>query len=132
MVRRGDMPHELRIAKPTIRDQHWRRERHTTLPQGRHAPVEHDLQTVQFVAAWPSSILRAGPTDGQIDGDDQFALADNHNEQHPSIPESTRCSCPLHQVPTGLNCPPYLLNTESSPTQVHCQRLRVASLLPAA
>src|SRR5262249_7244285 len=25
----------------------------------------------------------------------------------PSIPESTRCSCPLHQVPTRPNCSPY-------------------------
>src|SRR5437667_12623576 len=49
----------------------------------------------------------------------------------PSIPESTRCSWPLHQVPTRPNCSPYFLNTESSPTQVHCQRLRVASLLLA-
>src|SRR5499425_816711 len=46
----------------------------------------------------------------------------------PSIPESTRCSCPLHQVPTRPNSLPYFLNTESSPTQVHCQRLRVAVL----
>src|ERR671927_1433106 len=46
----------------------------------------------------------------------------------PSIPESTRCSWPLHQVPTSPNCSPYFLNTESSPTQVHCQRLRVAAL----
>ena len=29
-------------------------------------------------------------------------------------------------------CSPYFLNTESSATQVHCQRLRVASLLLAA
>src|SRR5262249_30792669 len=50
----------------------------------------------------------------------------------PSIPESTRCSWPLHQVPTRPNCSPYFLKTESSPTQVHCQRLRVASLLLAA
>src|SRR5262245_8312977 len=50
----------------------------------------------------------------------------------PSIPESTRCSWPLHQVPTSPNCSPYFLNTESSPTQVHCQRLRVAALALAA
>src|SRR5258706_7329546 len=49
----------------------------------------------------------------------------------PSIPESTRCSWPLHQVPTRPNCSPYFLKTESSPTQVHCQRLCVASLLLA-
>src|SRR5215510_10825719 len=47
----------------------------------------------------------------------------------PSIPESTRCSWPLHHVPTKPNCSPYFLNTESSPTHVHCQRLRVAALL---
>src|SRR5499426_3005058 len=29
----------------------------------------------------------------------------------PSMPESTRCSCPLHQVPTRPNCAPYFLNT---------------------
>jgi len=50
----------------------------------------------------------------------------------PSIPESTRCSWPLHQVPTSPNWSPYFLNTESSPTQVHCQRLRVAILMLAA
>src|SRR5437764_6002439 len=50
----------------------------------------------------------------------------------PSIPESTRCSCPLHQVPTRPSCLPYFLNTELSPTQVHCQRLRVAALFLAA
>src|SRR5215468_12616289 len=50
----------------------------------------------------------------------------------PSMPASTRCSWPLHQVPTSPNCSPYFLKTESSPTQVHCQRLRVASLLLAA
>src|SRR5918911_1287774 len=50
----------------------------------------------------------------------------------PSIPESTRCSCPLHQVPTSPNWSPYFLNTESSPTHVHCHRLRVASLALAA
>ena len=48
------------------------------------------------------------------------------------MPESTRFSWPLHQVPTSPNCSPYFLNTESSATQVHCQRLRVASLLLAA
>src|SRR4029450_10109596 len=50
----------------------------------------------------------------------------------PSMPESTRCSWPLHQVPTRPNCSPYFLKTESSPTHVHCQRLRVAALLLAA
>src|SRR5262245_34684968 len=50
----------------------------------------------------------------------------------PSIPESTRCSWPLHHVPTRPNCSPYFLKTESSPTHGHCQRLRVASLLLAA
>src|SRR5499427_9256339 len=50
----------------------------------------------------------------------------------PSMPARTRCSWPLHQVPTSPNRSPYFLNTESSPTQVHFQRLRVASLLLAA
>jgi hypothetical protein len=46
------------------------------------------------------------------------------------MPERTRCSWPLHQVPTRPNCSPYFLNTESSPIQVHCQRLRVGHVRP--
>jgi hypothetical protein len=48
------------------------------------------------------------------------------------MPASTRLCWPLHQVPTRLNCSPYFLNTESSNTHVHCQRLWVAGLLLAA
>src|SRR3989442_959282 len=42
----------------------------------------------------------------------------------PSIPDNTRFCWPLHHLPTNPNCAPYLWNTESSQTQVHCQRLR--------
>ena len=45
------------------------------------------------------------------------------------MPESTRFCWPLHHRPTKPNCCPYFLNTESSMTQVHCQRLCVAGLL---
>ena len=76
--------------------------------------------------------LRVGSTDGKVHGDYQFALAnDNHEEDSINAGE--------HPVflaaPPGAHeaqLVPYFLNTESSPTQVHCQRLCVASLLLAA
>src|SRR6187200_426993 len=51
--------------------------------------------------------------------------------KRPSMPESTRCCCPLHQRPTNPSCSPYLWKTESSTAHVHCQRLWVAALLSA-
>ena len=47
----------------------------------------------------------------------------------PSIPRRTRCSWPLHHVPTSPSCCPAFLKRRSSPTQVHGHRLRVAGLL---
>ena len=47
----------------------------------------------------------------------------------PSMPDNTRFCWPLHHRPTNANCVPYLWNTESSQTQVHCQRLWVAGLV---
>src|SRR5262245_11568549 len=131
-MRHGHVAHELRIAKPTIRDEQQRSQRHTTSSECRHASIQHDLYPVQFV---PTRCPRAGgigPTDGKVDGHQQFPSPITTTRRTPSMPESTRCSWPLHQVPTSPNCSPYFLNTESSPTQVHCQRLRVPSILLAA
>jgi hypothetical protein len=47
----------------------------------------------------------------------------------PSIPRQTRCTWPLHHVPTKPSCRPYFVKSLSSPIQVHCHRLRVAGLL---
>src|SRR6266567_4285450 len=47
----------------------------------------------------------------------------------PSMPSTTRLCCPLHHVPTNSSLLLYFRKTESSSTHVHCQRLRVASLI---
>src|SRR5712691_3196239 len=51
------------------------------------------------------------------------------SNKSPSMPDNTRLCWPLHHLPTNANCVPYLWNTESSQTQVHCQRLWVAGLV---
>jgi hypothetical protein len=53
------------------------------------------------------------------------------SSRSPSMPDNTRLCWPLHQCPTHPSCFPYFLNTESSHTHVHCQRLCVAGLLDA-
>jgi hypothetical protein len=76
------MAHELRIAKPAIRDDHRRGHRHTASAESRYASIQHDLHPVQFVAARCARALRVGPTDGKVDGDDQLAITDDHDQQH--------------------------------------------------
>src|SRR4029453_4096232 len=83
LVRRGDMTHEFRITKPTIRDDHRWRQRHTAPTKGCHAAIQHALYPVQFVAARRPRAGGTRPTDGKVDGNDQLALADHHDEQHP-------------------------------------------------
>src|ERR687884_46095 len=100
------MAHEFRIAKPTIGYDHRRGQCHTAPAKSRHAPIKHTLHPVQFVATRRPRACRVRTPDGKVD-------------RH-------------HHVPTRPNCSPYFLKTESSPTHVHCQRLRVASLLLAA
>src|SRR5262249_51747639 len=83
LVHHSHVVHELRIAKPTIRDDHRWGQVHTALAQGSHASIEHALHPVQFVAARRSRTWRVRPTDGKVDGYHQFAIADHHDEQDP-------------------------------------------------
>src|SRR5262245_4188396 len=46
LVRRGHMAHELRITKPTIRDDHRRGQCHATSADRRHASIQHALHPV--------------------------------------------------------------------------------------
>src|SRR2546427_6308316 len=75
------MTHELRITKPTIGHDQRRRQRHAASAECRHASIQHALYPVQFVPARPSRALRVWPTDGKVDGDHQFAIADDDHEQ---------------------------------------------------
>src|SRR5262245_4154951 len=86
LVGRRNMTHELRIAEPTIRDDQRRRQLHAASVKSRHAPVYHDLHPAQFVTARRPRACGVGPTDGKVDGDDQLALADHHDQQYPINP----------------------------------------------
>src|SRR5215217_1798370 len=65
-----DMAHELRIAEPTIRDDHRRGQRDTVSAESGHAAIEHALHPVQFVAARRPRTYGVWPTNGKVDGND--------------------------------------------------------------
>src|SRR5262249_18038337 len=46
LVGRRDMAHELRIAEPTIRHDHWRGQRDTASAESGYASIEHALHPV--------------------------------------------------------------------------------------
>src|SRR5262245_52495847 len=50
-MRRGHMVHELRIAKPTIRDDDRREQRYVASAECCHVSIEHALHPAQFVTA---------------------------------------------------------------------------------
>src|SRR5437867_11612367 len=68
LVSSGHVAHELRIAKPTIRDKYRGRELHTMSAESRHAPIQHALYPAQFVAARRSRAGGVRPTDGKVHG----------------------------------------------------------------
>ena len=79
----GHMAHELGITKPTIRNDHRRCQRHAASAERRHTSVQHELEPVQFVAARRPRAWGGRPTNGKVDGDDQFALAQDDHEEEP-------------------------------------------------
>src|SRR5918992_356277 len=79
----GYMAHELRIAEPAIGHDHRRRQVHAASAECCHASIQHALYPVQFVPARRPRAGGVGPTDGQVDGDDQLALAKDHDQQDP-------------------------------------------------
>src|SRR5215471_18744701 len=82
LVRRGYVAHELRITKPTVRDDYRRGQLYTAPTKGRYASIQHALHPVQFVAARRSKPRRIGPPDGKVDGHHEFAIAEHHDEQN--------------------------------------------------
>src|SRR5438876_8323199 len=100
LVRRFYMAHELRIAKPTIRDDQRRRQLHATAAECCHASIQHALHPVQFVTARRPRTCRVWPTDGKVDGDDQLALA---NDDHQEDPINTGEHAVLLPTPPGAH-----------------------------
>src|SRR5215510_3725753 len=82
LVGGGHTAHELRIAEPTIRDDHWRRQLHTTSAECRYASIQHALHPVQFVAAWRPRACGVGSPNGKVHRDDQLAITNNHNQEN--------------------------------------------------
>src|SRR5215471_20342839 len=83
LVRRGDVAHELRITKPTVRDDYRRGQLYTAPTKGRYASIQHALHPVQFVAAWRPRACGVGSPNGKVHRDHQLAITNNHDQQHP-------------------------------------------------
>src|SRR6266699_2690442 len=112
----GHMGHQLRVTEPAIghHQRGWQVE--AASAQGRQALIKPDLRPAELGAATsPGTISLPSPM--------------TTSSSTPSMPSTTRLCCPLHHVPTNSSLLLYVRKTESSSTHVHCQRLRVASLI---
>src|SRR5262245_13811943 len=83
LVGRRHMAHELRIAEPTIRNDHRRWQGYAASVKSRHAPVYHDLHPAQFVTARRPRACGVGPTDGKVHGHHEFALSNDDHQEDP-------------------------------------------------
>src|SRR5947209_5918373 len=118
-----DMRHQLRVAKPTIAGDDWRRQLQPTGPQGRQAIIEHRPRPAQFVPARRPGTEGVGPTDGKVDRDDQLPIA---NDSHQQEPINTR------KDPMLLTAPPTSNHTQLLPILVEDRVIRGPRPLPAA
>ena len=96
-MRRGHMAHELRITKPTIRDDHRRRQGRAMAAECSHASIQHDLDPAQLIAARSPRSSGVWPTDGKVHRHHEFAFA---NDDHQKDPINTR------EYPVFLAAPP--------------------------
>src|SRR5262245_19531681 len=86
LVRRGYVAHELRITKPTVRDDYRRGQLYTPTTKGRYTSIQQALHPVQFVAARRPRTGGVRPPDGKVHGHHELAITDDDNEQHPINP----------------------------------------------
>jgi hypothetical protein len=82
MMRVGHMCHQLRVTEPTIGDHQRCGEGETASAQGRQGLIEHDLRPPQFDATPPPRPGGVGPTHRKVNGHDQLAVANDHQEEH--------------------------------------------------
>src|SRR4029450_7028572 len=142
----GHRSHQLRVAEPTIRYHQRGGQLQAASAQSRDALVEHALRPAQFAPAarpWPRGVapppccprpappgpVGPGRRTAKSTGTTRVPSPMTTSNRTPSMPWTTRLCCPLYHEPTSSKSCPYLRNTVSSHTQVHCQRLRVAALI---
>jgi hypothetical protein len=83
LLRLVHMLHALRVAQPTLRHHHGRGQVHTAPPQRRQALIQHPPRPWQLVPARRPRPTRIGPSNGQVHGDDQATIANDHQQQEP-------------------------------------------------
>jgi len=76
------MGHQLRVTEPAIghHQRGWQVE--AASAQGRQGLIEHDLSPPQFGATPPPRPCGVGPTHSKVNGHDQLAVANDHQEEH--------------------------------------------------
>jgi hypothetical protein len=76
-----NMGHKLRIAKPAISHRQRLGLTQTASAQGLQTLIEHELSPLEFAVTPSPGSFGIRPPDGEIDRDDQFAIAYDHHEQ---------------------------------------------------
>src|SRR5712692_11858948 len=76
------MPHQLRVAQPTLSYHHRSWQLQAAAFQGSQALSEHGLHPGQLVATGPPRAFGVGPADGKVHRHDQLAITNDYDQQH--------------------------------------------------
>src|SRR5215468_7841029 len=82
-MRVGPVAHQFRVAEPTIGHQHGWGQGHTAFGGGGQTLIEQVLGEMELVLAFAPRPFGIGAADGKINRNDEFAIADDHEQQHP-------------------------------------------------
>lgn len=83
LMRTRHMTHELGVAEPTISHHYRFGQGEAAFGQDRQALIEHVLGQIEFVLAAPPRPFGIGAANSKVNGDDEFAIANDHEQQHP-------------------------------------------------
>src|SRR6266851_8822213 len=83
LMRVGDVAHQLGVAEPTIGHDHRGGEVQSALGKSCQALIEHAVGQAELVLAASPGAFGIGATDGKVDRDDKFAIANDDQEEDP-------------------------------------------------
>jgi len=83
LMRVGHVAHQFRVTKPAIGYDDGRGQLKAAPGQRGEGLIEHGLRPLELGVAAPPRSLRVGPSHRKVNGHDQSAIANDHEQQHP-------------------------------------------------
>jgi hypothetical protein len=84
----GDIAHELGVAEPTVGHQHRFGQGDAAPRKGGQTLIAHLLSQIEFVLAVAPRPLGIGAANGEVNRNDEFAIADDTSNNTPSMPKT--------------------------------------------